>query len=714
MNGTSGALTLNGQGGSNSIAVGLNSPGEEATSSLDRINAPINVLGLSNSLLVADAASTTSHVYVMDRNFVQREGKARIDFQNLSRLSLNAGQGTDQINVRDTISPPIGFLTATTIFRSGGDDRISISRTTGHMAINVGGNSVIEVGNALNSLDNIQGRISVTPSGAGNYVTLILNDQAATTGQQFDVAPGAFGALFQRSGAALIQDLFSPLGSFQWLGGSGGDTVNVRAQPAVGSSFVLGAGDDVLNAGTAANTLVAGSVDIGVLGVIGGAGTDQLLIRDQGTTTPRRYELSVGQFVGQESRGAVGARPLNSLSGAQTIIFDQVESVTLDAGSGGNLFKIAGAPAATSVLIHTGAGSDTVDVGTSNAAFGAVNSLRDIRGPLTLDGQGGLDRVTFNDQGRVADENYSLYPGVISTTFASPDYHYAGIEALTINGSAGANNFGFSYNPGPADPLITLNGGGGRNLLAGPHVPNLWRITGANSGTLNTIITFTSMQSFYGGADDDTFILSAGAGLDGSINGGGGRNTLDYSGYAAATTSIPGLVGWYKGEGNANDAVGGNHGTLVNGVAFAPGRVGQAFSFDGVDDYVQVPNSASLETPTISVEAWVNATAPGSYRYVVAKGASGVTAASYALYTGSTAGLYFYIFDGLTAVLSPNAGPGVWDGNWHHVVGTFDGSTVRLYVDGLEIGVGTPTMVQIGYALPTTNDLFVGSYQGSV
>jgi hypothetical protein len=51
-----------------------------------------------------------------------------------------------------------------------------------------------------------------------------------------------------------------------------------------------------------------------------------------------------------------------------------------------------------------------------------------------------------------------------------------------------------------------------------------------------------------------------------------------------------GLVSWWPGDGNANDIQDGNHGTLQNGVTFAPGMVGQAFSFDGVDDYVDLGN----------------------------------------------------------------------------------------------------------------------------
>ena len=44
--------------------------------------------------------------------------------------------------------------------------------------------------------------------------------------------------------------------------------------------------------------------------------------------------------------------------------------------------------------------------------------------------------------------------------------------------------------------------------------------------------------------------------------------------------SIPGLIGWWKGDGNAADAAGSNPGTLVGDAKFASGVNGQAFSFD--------------------------------------------------------------------------------------------------------------------------------------
>src|SRR5207247_1869660 len=95
-------------------------------------------------------------------------------------------------------------------------------------------------------------------------------------------------------------------------------------------------------------------------------------------------------------------------------------------------------------------------------------------------------------------------------------------------------------------------------------------------------------------------------------------------------------------------------------------------------------------------------------KYIVAKGAYGDYVASYALYTAET-GLAFYVSDGVTYAQSPDPGPGIWDGAWHHVVGTYDGASVRLYVDGAEVGNGPPSNLRINYALPTSADVLVGN-----
>ena len=69
----------------------------------------------------------------------------------------------------------------------------------------------------------------------------------------------------------------------------------------------------------------------------------------------------------------------------------------------------------------------------------------------------------------------------------------------------------------------------------------------------------------------------------------------------------------------------------------------------------------------------------------------------------------FFVFDGQESYAASPADGVVYDGQWHHLVGTYDGNAVRLYVDGTEIGLGTPASFPIGYNLSNSNDLFIGA-----
>ena len=73
-------------------------------------------------------------------------------------------------------------------------------------------------------------------------------------------------------------------------------------------------------------------------------------------------------------------------------------------------------------------------------------------------------------------------------------------------------------------------------------------------------------------------------GTDATTCTGSVQYTMTFQASCVAPPS--GLVSWWQGEGDANDQMSHNTGTLVNGAAFTTGKVGQAFSFDGVNDYV--------------------------------------------------------------------------------------------------------------------------------
>jgi Concanavalin A-like lectin/glucanases superfamily len=147
--------------------------------------------------------------------------------------------------------------------------------------------------------------------------------------------------------------------------------------------------------------------------------------------------------------------------------------------------------------------------------------------------------------------------------------------------------------------------------------------------------------------------------------------------------------------------------------AWVPGVSGWALRFDG-GDAVVVPDSRVLEPARLSVEAWVRRQGtPGRYAYVVSKGSVGCVTSSYGLYTGSGGGMAFYVSMGSSSyVISPAASPSrIWDGAWHQVVGSYDGQKVRLHVDGVEIGSGSPNTQPIVYGLASSAP-YIGVYRG--
>jgi hypothetical protein len=158
----------------------------------------------------------------------------------------------------------------------------------------------------------------------------------------------------------------------------------------------------------------------------------------------------------------------------------------------------------------------------------------------------------------------------------------------------------------------------------------------------------------------------------------------------------------------------GRLGTLDTPDAADPERLpGGALRFDG-SSTVEIPASPLLTLQRMTVEATVRApSSPGTYRYVISRGGRSCYSAVWGLYTASTGGMAFYVFDGSRYYLSPTArASDVWDGAWHHIAGTFDGSALRLYVDGRQVGDPFPAPVTVDYT-NTAQRAAIGQYAGT-
>jgi len=85
----------------------------------------------------------------------------------------------------------------------------------------------------------------------------------------------------------------------------------------------------------------------------------------------------------------------------------------------------------------------------------------------------------------------------------------------------------------------------------------------------------------------------------------------DFTVHSVEPSTESDLVGYWKlDEGTGTTAYDsseyGNDGTLINGPLWVDGKYGKALSFDGVNDYVEIPHSTSLNIANeITVEAWV-------------------------------------------------------------------------------------------------------------
>ena len=151
-----------------------------------------------------------------------------------------------------------------------------------------------------------------------------------------------------------------------------------------------------------------------------------------------------------------------------------------------------------------------------------------------------------------------------------------------------------------------------------------------------------------------------------------------------------GNVAWWRGDLNALDAAGANHGTLQNGTTFSStAKVGVAFRLDGVNDAVRVPASASLNVGVgagFSMSAWIHPDGTSS---------SGPNGAGPIIEYDNGANLWQYAATGTTGLtfefrttagflFGVSVASGITPGAWNHVAATYNRANgfVFLYING--------------------------------
>ncbi len=153
----------------------------------------------------------------------------------------------------------------------------------------------------------------------------------------------------------------------------------------------------------------------------------------------------------------------------------------------------------------------------------------------------------------------------------------------------------------------------------------------------------------------------------------------------------------------------GNDGTIY-GATRVRGIIGKALSFDGVDDYVEVADSESLDiTDAITIEAWAKVNSwVNSYPRILAK------KNAYSLYfNASTHRVEMQIYQS-GSVKIVEAQQDLSLNTWYHIVGIYDSSTgFKIYINGNEVPLAGDTGTT-GSIDSNANNVLIGQYEGLV
>jgi hypothetical protein len=166
------------------------------------------------------------------------------------------------------------------------------------------------------------------------------------------------------------------------------------------------------------------------------------------------------------------------------------------------------------------------------------------------------------------------------------------------------------------------------------------------------------------------------------------------------------LVSRWSGDDVALDATGTNNGILANGAAYAAGRIGKAFSFDGIDDYVQIGAQSSLVfTNAFSVEGWIYPTAFKTSVFFNKEG-------EYEVGLTSAGTLWYAVANSQPGWNLIDTGYALQLNEWHHIAFTYDAATISIYADGAPIYSLAGSGV-IGDVQAASNDFRIGGRQNN-
>ncbi|MDB5325413.1 MAG: hypothetical protein JWM57_982 [Phycisphaerales bacterium] len=551
-------------------------------------NAPglftLNGQGGADSVNVFDPAAS-AQTYTFNANGLSRTGLT-INVSATESVGVNAGDAADAFNFSGSMQYGIN------VDAGGGSDTFTAgsgaqAQFFGDSVLTGGaGNDTYAWNNGSNNwYDTSFGLLKYTMAlvgGAGFNSFSVDDTSRGNTGYQlyanrlYAVEPTAFQTGYDFT--------YSAMGAIG-LTASGGN----NALAVLGTSSDIAAGNQItvnLNGGNDTATMYPhdnlGNLTInGVIGIVGGAGTDSMTFDDTGSSGGIDYQFSNPFGAGTQDVFGMGAAGMGYTS--------DFESATIKGGNGDDTFDINQYKAGTGLGIYGGGGNDTLNFGANNLPVNITNIAA-----FGFDGQGGSDTFNVNNASEINQWTYTAQATTIQSERVAGSTYYivvlsqANIESLNVNAGTGTdvmNLFGV-----PAGQTLTFHGGNGADALNLPD--NLTGVLGpvnffgdAGSNNINELTNSSTVaatahldQNSFGAYAGDNF-FPAGSALffqgvaNMTLTFGSGQDTVYAQPNATAVLSIRGGSPTAAPGDTINLALAGVSSPVVTPVAGGSGSV---------------------------------------------------------------------------------------------------------------------------------------------
>jgi hypothetical protein len=167
---------------------------------------------------------------------------------------------------------------------------------------------------------------------------------------------------------------------------------------------------------------------------------------------------------------------------------------------------------------------------------------------------------------------------------------------------------------------------------------------------------------------------------------------------AAIINPHPGLVGWWRfdeatGNTAKDNSIYGNDG-IIYGATWVDGKYGKALSFNGVDNYVQVPHTDLLEfgSGNYTIECWVYFITGGAHTDAIISRRENpdLTVDLISLYRTNSGSVGFRVKNNGATVQSCDSGSTTINPNtWYQIIVGRRGSTMFMYINAIDVTTGS-------------------------